>query len=101
MFSIKMDEATFRRKMQEISREIGERSKDVISKVSEEALDNIKENTPVDTGNLVNGWQMEVTGSSVLIYNNVPYATHVEYGTPYTSPVNMMYSGVTNAVEGF
>ena len=37
--------------------------------------------TPVDTGLLRSSWkQTPVSGNSVTVYNNVSYASHVEYG---------------------
>jgi hypothetical protein len=40
-----------------------------------------KENTPVDTGSLREGWhRTRAHGGQIEIYNNVEYVNHVEYG---------------------
>lgn len=42
----------------------------------------VKENTPVDTGILRSGWQRETESKTFerVIYNDVEYVNHVEYG---------------------
>ena len=40
-----------------------------------------KENTPVDTGTLRNGWKRtRPSGGTIEVYNNTSYVNHVEYG---------------------
>lgn len=48
---------------------------------AEETVGDVKRHTPVDTGSLKGGWQRENAGSfKQVIYNDVEYARHVEYG---------------------
>lgn len=37
-------------------------------------------NTPVDTGRLRGGWQANVSGNSVVVSSDIPYAPFVEHG---------------------
>jgi len=41
----------------------------------------VKQETPVDTGNLRNGWRSELKGFSGVVENRVEYAEPVCYGT--------------------
>ncbi len=41
----------------------------------------VKDNTPVDTGTLRNGWHhTKASEGSARVYNNTRYAAHVEFG---------------------
>lgn len=42
--------------------------------------------TPVDTGRLAKNWRTRISGSTVTIYNNTPYASYVEEGNGTTIP---------------
>ena len=45
-----------------------------------------KKSTPVDTGNLRNGWKTDIRKFKGTISNNVEYAEPVIYGTPSSLP---------------
>ena len=52
-----------------------------LKQVAEQTIKEVKEETPVDTGQLRMGWHRENGGSfKQMIYNNVEYVNHVEYG---------------------
>jgi hypothetical protein len=48
--------------------------------VGAEVLEQIRDDTPVQTGRLRDGWRLEVNGVTMTLYNTVPYASEVEYG---------------------
>ena len=52
--------------------------------------------TPVDTGNLRNSWQKEMSGDSVEVGNNVEYSPFVEFG--HRVKIRGRYTG--RVVEG-
>ena len=52
-----------------------------LKQVAEETIREVKEQTPVDTGQLRMGWHRENGGNfKQVIYNNVEYVNHIEYG---------------------
>ena len=52
-----------------------------LKQVAEQTIKEVKEETPADTGQLRMGWHRENGGSfKQIIYNNVEYVNHVEYG---------------------
>ena len=54
---------------------------DTPQQIAEETIKEVKEETPVDTGQLRMGWHRENGGSfKQMVYNNVEYVNHVEYG---------------------
>lgn len=74
-------------------------------------LEDIKKNTPVDTGNLRNSWQLkdvktEGNKPQFTVYNPVQeYASIIEYGTParpkwkWAEGAHMMQKGIFNALD--
>ena len=53
----------------------------ILKQVAEQTIKEVKEETPADTGQLRMGWHRENGGSfKQIIYNNVEYVNHVEYG---------------------
>ena len=52
--------------------------------------DDIKQDTPVDTGTLRDGWEATINTKSAKIVNKVPYVGYVEYGTDKMAPVGMV-----------
>jgi len=46
----------------------------------------VKQETPVDTGNLRNGWRSDLKGFSGVVENRVEYAEPVCYGTKASLP---------------
>lgn len=74
---------------------------------AEVVLGRVKENTPTDTGRLKTGWKRSrAVQGKVDIYNNVDYATHVEYGhrTPkggFVKGRKMLHRGLLQASKSF
>ena len=65
---------------------------------AEQTIKEVKEETPADTGQLRMGWHRENGGSfKQIIYNNVEYVNHVEYGhrvVYYGKKTNSVVPGV-------
>ena len=52
-----------------------------LSNVSSKLIRKVKLKTPVDSGVLKKGWRSKKDGDLArIVYNNVKYASHVEYG---------------------
>ena len=52
-----------------------------LKQIAEETIKEVKGQPPVDTGQLRMGWHRENGGSfKQVVYNNVEYVNHVEYG---------------------
>lgn len=52
-----------------------------VAQEAELLLGRVKDNSPVDTGHLRNGWKKtDSEADSCTVYNNVEYAAHVEFG---------------------
>ncbi len=52
-----------------------------VAQEAELLLGRVKDNSPVDTGHLRNGWKKtDSEAGSCTVYNNVEYAAHVEFG---------------------
>lgn len=85
--------------------------KDWLVKEGYITLEDIKNNTPVDTGHLRNSWELKdvyMTDSEVgfTVYNGVhEYASIIEYGTParpnwkWSGGAHMMTNGVNKEME--
>ena len=69
-----------------------------LKQVAEQTIKEVKEETPADTGQLRMGWHRENGGSfKQIIYNNVEYVNHVEYGhrvVYYGKKTNSVVPGV-------
>ena len=69
-----------------------------LKQVAEQTIKEVKEETPADTGQLRMGWHRENGGSfKQIIYNNVEYVNHVEYGhrvVYYGKKTNKVVPGV-------
>lgn len=52
-----------------------------VAQEAELLMGRVKDNSPVDTGHLRNGWKKtDSEAGSCTVYNNVEYAAHVEFG---------------------
>ena len=60
-----------------------------------------KKATPVDTGNLRNGWQTNIRKLKGTIINNVEYAEPVIYGTSLPPSWGGRYRTRKNTIKGF
>ena len=68
-------------KMQEILDKTPNMKNQFVSQQAELLNGRVKDNTPVDTGTLRNGWHRTRAGKgTATVYNNTHYAAHVEYG---------------------
>lgn len=69
-------------KLQDILEKSPEIRNQFVGQEAELLLGRVKDNTPVDTGNLRdNGWKRtDAVDASSTVYNNVEYAAHVEFG---------------------
>lgn len=69
-----------------------------LKQVAEQTIREVKEETPADTGQLRMGWHRENgDGLKQIIYNNVEYVNHVEYGhrvVYYGKKTNSVVPGV-------
>ena len=52
----------------------------LIEKHGGKLLRNVKQRTPVDTGQLRRSWELEKDDLYVKLFNNTEYGLHVEYG---------------------
>jgi len=68
----------------------------VVDRTGDDILVDARNNTPVDSGRLRNGWRIKRAGKktknqrSNTVSNAVPYALAVEYGTSKTKPRRML-----------
>ena len=60
-----------------------------------------KKATPVDTGNLRNGWKTDIRKFKGTIINNVEYAEPVIYGTSLPPSWQGRYRTRKNTIKGF
>lgn len=68
-------------KLQEILDETPKVKNKFVSQQAELLTGRVKDNTPVDTGTLRNGWHRTRAGKgTATVYNNTHYAAHVEFG---------------------
>lgn len=71
----------FEKKLQEIKTTAPNKLSAFMKLQGEDLKRNIKEFTPKDTGTLRNGWHRRTIGKlTQIIYNDVEYALHVNYG---------------------
>ena len=69
------------KKLEKIATDTPQKVEVTLKQVAEETIKEAKEETPADTGQLRMGWHRKNDGSfKQMIYNNVEYANHVEYG---------------------
>ena len=52
----------------------------LVKKCGGKLLRNVKQRTPVDTGQLRRSWELEKDDLYVKVFNNTKYGLHVEYG---------------------
>lgn len=52
----------------------------ICMEIGKELLSELKENTPVDTGNLQQNWKLRRYGKGAIVYNPTYYASYVSYG---------------------
>lgn len=71
----------FEKKLDEIKKKYPNKKAKFLKQEAETLKRYTKDNTPKDTGKLVNAWERtQPKGDIVKVYNNTEYAAHVEYG---------------------
>jgi HK97 gp10 family phage protein len=79
------DEA--QRALEEIVAGLDEISEETLQQVGRSTLDLVRSRTPIRTGRLISNHMMQVTGpKSLRMWNDVEYASYVEFGTSKMLP---------------
>jgi len=85
----------------DIGDHFGEKVQKTVRKATLKAEKNIKEFTPVDTGNLRNSFQSEVKPYIGEVFTNVEYAEPVVYGTNLPPSWGGRYRTRQNTIKGY
>jgi hypothetical protein len=84
-----------------ISDHFGEKVQKTVRKATFKAEKDIKEFTPVDTGNLRNSFQSEVQDYRGEVFTNVEYAEPVAYGTNLPPSWGGQYRTRQQTIKGY
>ena len=86
------------KKLEKLHTDTPQKVEITLKQVAEQTIREVKEETPADTGQLKMGWHRENgDGLKQIIYNNVEYVNHVEYGhrvVYYGKKTNKVVPGV-------
>jgi len=85
----------------DIGDHFGEKVQTVVRKATLKAEKDIKEFTPVDTGNLRNSFQSEVKPYIGEVFTNVEYAEPVAYGTNLPPSWGGQYRTRQQTIKGY
>tara|TARA_Y100000114_G_scaffold119279_1_gene113918 strand:+ start:102 stop:440 length:339 start_codon:yes stop_codon:yes gene_type:complete len=85
----------------DIGDHFGEKVQKTVRKATFKAEKDIKEFTPVDTGNLRNSFQSEVKPYIGEVFTNVEYAEPVAYGTNLPPSWGGRYRTRQNTIKGY
>jgi hypothetical protein len=85
----------------DIGDHFGEKVQKTVRKATFKAEKDIKEFTPVDTGNLRNSWQSEVQAYHGEVFTNVEYAEPVAYGTNLPPSWGGQYRTRQQTIKGY
>jgi len=85
----------------DIGDHFGEKLQKTVRKATFKAEKDIKEFTPVDTGNLRNSWQSEVQDYRGEVFTNVEYAEPVAYGTNLPPSWGGQYRTRQQTIKGY
>jgi len=85
----------------DIGDHFGEKVQKTVRKATFKAEKDIKEFTPVDTGNLRNSWQSEVQDYRGEVFTNVEYAEPVAYGTNLPPSWGGQYRTRQQTIKGY
>ena len=90
-------------KLEQIDDLMAEAVQELVQKTTLRWTELSKKATPVDTGNLRNGWKTNIRKFKGSISNNVEYAEPVIYGTPSSLPESWQgrYRTRQNTIKGF
>lgn len=75
-----MNTSGFDKFLKKLEVDIDSKTDKILSKVGKIVYNDVKLNTPVDTGRLRRSWRIKRDIDTVTISNNTEYAKHVEYG---------------------
>lgn len=86
------------KKLEKLANDTPQKVEMTLKQVAEQTIKEVKTETPADTGQLRMGWHRENGGGlKQIIYNNVEYVNHVEYGhrvVYYGKKTNSVVPGV-------
>tara|TARA_R100001460_G_scaffold36832_3_gene70698 strand:+ start:4498 stop:4836 length:339 start_codon:yes stop_codon:yes gene_type:complete len=85
----------------DIGDHFGDKVQKVVRKATFKAEKDIKEFTPVDTGNLRNSWQSEVKPYIGIVSTNIEYAEPVAYGTNLPPSWGGVYRTRQSTIKGY
>ena len=85
----------------DIGDHFGEKVQKTVRKATFKAEKDIKEFTPVDTGNLRNSWQSKVQDYRGEVFTNVEYAEPVAYGTNLPPSWGGQYRTRQQTIKGY
>ena len=85
----------------DIGDHFGEKVQKTVRKATFKAEKDIKEFTPVDTGNLRNSWKSEVQPYIGIVSTNIEYAAPVAYGTNLPPSWGGQYRTRQQTIKGY
>tara|TARA_R100000750_G_C2281832_1_gene71529 strand:- start:131 stop:469 length:339 start_codon:yes stop_codon:yes gene_type:complete len=85
----------------DIGDHFGEKVQKTVRKATFKAEKDIKEFTPVDTGNLRNSFQVQIEPFIGEVFTNVEYAEPVAYGTNLPPSWGGQYRTRQNTIKGY
>ena len=85
----------------DIGDHFGEKVQTVVKKATFKAEADIKQFTPVDTGNLRNSFQTQIEPFIGEVFTNVEYAEPVAYGTNLPPSWGGIYRTRQNTIKGY
>ena len=85
----------------DIGDHFGEKVQKTVRKATFKAEKDIKEFTPVDTGNLRNSWKSEVQPYIGIVSTNIEYAEPVAYGTNLPPSWGGQYRTRQQTIKGY
>jgi len=85
----------------DIGNHFGEKVQKTVTKATFKAEKDIKEFTPVDTGNLRNSFQTKIEPYLGEVFTNVEYAEPVAYGTNLPPSWGGQYRTRQNTIKGY
>ena len=88
-------------KLEQIDDLMAEAVQELVQKTTLQWTTLAKKATPVDTGNLRNGWQTNIRKLKGTIINNVEYAEPVIYGTALPPSWGGRFRTRQNTIKGF
>ena len=88
-------------RLDQISDVMDEAVTELVEKVTLTWTERVKKATPVDTGNLRNGWKTDIKKFKGTIINNIEYAEPVCYGTSLPPSWQGKFRTRQQTIKGF